>query len=90
MVLFILGKEIFFETSAIYFIYFLLILYLFIFIYFLFIYLVRTDDEDLKLFLTTIINPFFPTVPKCAVRETASLGIMGARVGHKWVGIRWA
>ena len=23
------------------------------------------------------INPFFPTVPTCAVRETASLGIMG-------------
>ena len=25
-----------------------------------------------------IINPFFPTVPTCTVRETASLGIMGA------------
>ena len=24
------------------------------------------------------INPFFPTIPTCAVRETASLGIMGA------------
>ena len=24
------------------------------------------------------INPFVPTVPTCAVRETASLGIMGA------------
>ena len=24
------------------------------------------------------LNPFFPTVPTCAVRETASLGIMGA------------
>ena len=28
-------------------------------------------------------NPFVPTVPTCAVRETASLGIMGApRVPH--------
>ena len=25
-----------------------------------------------------LINPFVPTVPTCAVRETASLGIMGA------------
>ena len=25
-----------------------------------------------------LINPFFPTVPTCAVRETASLSIMGA------------
>ena len=24
-----------------------------------------------------LINPFVPTVPTCAVRETASLGIMG-------------
>ena len=24
------------------------------------------------------LNPFVPTVPTCAVRETASLGIMGA------------
>ena len=23
------------------------------------------------------VNPFFPTVPTCAVRETASLGIVG-------------
>ena len=27
------------------------------------------------------INPFFPNVPTCAVRETASLGIMGATSG---------
>ena len=26
----------------------------------------------------SVINPFVPTVPTCAVRETASLGIMGA------------
>ena len=26
----------------------------------------------------TLLNPFVPTVPTCAVRETASLGIMGA------------
>ena len=25
-----------------------------------------------------VVNPFVPTVPTCAVRETASLGIMGA------------
>ena len=28
--------------------------------------------------LTRQINPFFPTVSTCAVRDTASLGIMGA------------
>ena len=27
--------------------------------------------------LIQIVNPFIPTVPTCAVRETASLGIMG-------------
>ena len=27
--------------------------------------------------LRIVVNPFFPTVPTCAVRETASLGIMG-------------
>ena len=28
--------------------------------------------------LSNAFNPFFRTVPTCAVRETASLGIMGA------------
>ena len=33
---------------------------------------------DTKMAVRDLINPFFPTVPTCAVRETASLGIMGA------------
>ena len=31
---------------------------------------------------TRAVNPFFPTVPTCAVRETASLGIMGPNWGY--------
>ena len=33
---------------------------------------------DTHQFCAGNLNPFFPTVPTCAVRETASLGIMGA------------
>ena len=31
-----------------------------------------------NVFVPGMFNPFVPTVPTCAVRETASLGIMGA------------
>ena len=59
--------------------------------------------ENLKLYFLTeenttlhVLNPFVPTVPTFAVRETASLGIMGApevplsdstcwNGGEKWV-----
>ena len=35
-------------------------------------------DITYKIEFAYDINPFVPTVPTCAVRETASLGIMGA------------
>ena len=31
----------------------------------------------INIYSLAVVNPFFPTVPTCAVRETASLGIMG-------------
>ena len=40
----------------------------------------RTYDDlarQVEFFSGMHVNPFFPTVPTCAVRETASLGIMG-------------
>ena len=38
----------------------------------------RFREDNPRLQRSLEINPFFPTVPTFAVRETASLGMMGA------------